>query len=200
MTEGRGPASSATRTLALALALSAATSPARADGFPISQVVEAIKSEINLARLASGPEERRLRITSVAITLTAVARTEGEAGIALEVPIVGELVGGAHVRVGAELASTQKIALTLTPMGVPEPVSGAASLGLAPAIQSVKAALREAARGPLAFGLDHFVFEAEFAVTKSAGGGVRFLFIDVAKAAGETVAMHRAAIHFKLAD
>lgn len=176
----------------------AAQGPAIADTLPLSQVIEAIKSEIAVARLASDREDARFRISSVDITLTAVAKTEAGGGIRVEVPVL-ENIGGGKAVGDLELTNTQRIRLTLKPEGIPEKVSGARTLGLAPAILSVKSALREAGRPPFRFALDQFVFEAEFVIARSAEGAVRFLFLD-AESAQSSVARQHLAVHMTLAD
>jgi len=157
--------------------LGLAPSGLHADGFPIEKVIEAVKSEINRARQAQAYEDETLIITSVEISLTAVARYDANGEIYLEVPIIKELAGQAHLGGGAKLANTQIVSLTLKPSGAPIRVSGSENLGLVPAIESGKAALRAARRGPITFDLEEFVFQIECVVTKSAGGGVRFLFL-----------------------
>jgi hypothetical protein len=137
-----------------------ADAPAIADALPVSQVIEAIKSEITIARLASDAQDARFKISSVDINLTAVAKAEAGGGIRLEIPVLEDIGGGKGVA-DLELTNTQRIRLTLKPEGSPEEVSGARTLGLAPAILSVKAALQEAGRPPFKFALDRFVFEAE---------------------------------------
>jgi hypothetical protein len=120
------------------------------------------------------------------------------AWIRVEVPVL-ENIGGGRAVADLELMNTQRIRLTLKPEGSPEEVSGARTLGLAPAILSVKSALQEAGRPPFKFALDRFVFEAEFAIARSAEGGVRFLFLD-AGGAQSSVATQHLAVHMKLAD
>jgi len=176
----------------------AAHTPAMADTLPVSQVIEAIKSEIAIARLASDAQDARFKISSVEINLTAVAKTEAGGGIRVEIPVL-ESIGDGKAVADLELTNTQRIRLTLMPEGIPEEVSGARTLGLAPAILSVKSALQEAGRPPFKFALDRFVFEAEFAIARSAEGGVRFLFLD-AGGAQSSVATQHLAVHMTLAD
>jgi Trypsin-co-occurring domain 2 len=165
---------------------------------PVSQVIEAIKSEIAIARLASDAQHARFKISSVEINLTAVAKAEAGGGIRVEIPVL-DSIGGGEARADLKLTNTQRIRLTLIPEGTPEEISGGRTLGLAPAILSVKSALQEAGRPPYKFALDRFVFEAEFAIARSAEGGVRFLFLD---AGGDqsSVATQHLAVHMTLAD
>lgn len=164
-----------------------------AEGFPATKVIEAIKSEINQARQARRAEDEGLNIASVNVVLTALAKYDAGGGLVLEVPIVRELVGEGGIASGVKLANSQKISMALEPSGGPIPVSGSANLGLVPAIESAKAALRTAQRGPIKFDLNEFVFEAEFVIGKSAEGGVRFLFLE-ADAAYENVAVQHITI------
>lgn len=175
----------------VAVALLHGAREALADGFPATAVIEAIKSEINRARQARTPEDEGLIISSVDVVMTAVAKYKAGGDLVLEVPIVKELVG--KVTGDVELANTQKISLALEPAGGPIQVSGSENLGLVPAIESARAALRTARRGPIRFDLKEFVFEAEFVVGKSAEGGVRFLFLK-ADAAYENVAVQQIAV------
>ena len=169
------------------------------DSLPLTQVVEALKSEIAIARLAHRPDDARFRIETVDIELTAIAKQEGQGGISLEIPVVQELVGGLEIAEEAQFSSTQKISLTLRPNDGFEEVSGAGSLGLAPAIQSVRGVLREAMRPPAPFALDGFVFQAEFVVARSLEGSVKFVFLEAgANAAG--IAKQRVAVHMVLAE
>ena len=184
--------------LVLVACATAAQGSATADTLPLNQVIEAIKSEIAVARLASDREDERFQIASVDINLTAVAKTEAGGGIRIEVPVL-ENVGGGKAVGDLELTNTQRIRLTLRPEGIPEQVSGAHTLGLAPAILSVKSVLREAGRPPFRFALDKFVFEAEFVIARSAEGAVRFLFLD-AESAQSNVARQHLAVHMTLAD
>jgi hypothetical protein len=190
---------------AFAAALLALVSPSSVkafgenDSMPLTQVVEALKSEIAIARLAQRPDDARFRIEAVDIELTAIAKQEGQGGISLEIPIVQEVVGGLEIGEKTQLSSTQKISLKLRPRDGFEDVSGAGSLGLAPAIQSVRSVLREAMRPPAPFAVDGFVFEAEFVVARSLEGTVKFVFLEAgANAAG--IAKQRVAVHMVLAD
>lgn len=166
-----------------------------AEGFSVNQVIEAIKSEINSARLASSKQEEALEITSVDIILTAVAKYDGQAGIKLEIPIV-EKLGRVVGNVGGKVANTQTISLTLIPEGGAVQVQGSANLGLLPAIESVKSAMRMAAGGEFRLRLQAFEFEVQYAVTKTAEGQIRFLFIDT-EVAYENLAIQRIKIHMK---
>ncbi len=165
-----------------------------ADGFPVEQVIEAIKYGINGARLAREKQDVAFKTTSVDAVLTAVAKYEGELGIKLEIPIV-EKLGGVWGSVGGKRENTQKISLTFIPEGGAVQVGGSANLGLLPAIMSVKSAIRAAAAGDLRLGLQSFDFEVQCVVTKTVEGGIKFLFIDTAEVAYEDLAIQRINIH-----
>lgn len=179
----------------LGLAIISQSPLALAKGFPVNQVIAAIKSEINSARLARRKGGHSLEIISVDVTLTAVATYEGEFGIKLEIPIVGR-VGGILANLGGQLANTQIISLTLVPEGGPILVGGSKNLGLLPAIQSVKAAMQTEAKDDFRLELQKFAFEVQFAITKTEQGEVKFLFVD-AKAAHEDIAIQRIQFHMK---
>lgn len=182
--------------LAIGISLFAEIPKSLADGFPVEQVIEAIKYEINGARLAREKQDVPFKITSVDVVLTVVAKYEGELGIRLEIPIV-EKLGDVWGNVGGKLKNTQKISLTFIPEGGAVQVGGSANLGLLPAIRSVKSAVRAAAAGDLRLGLQTFDFEVQCVVTKTAGGGIKFLFIDTGEVAYEDVAIQRIIIHME---
>ncbi len=97
------------------------------------------------------------------------------------------------------MAHTQTISLTLIPEGGAVPVQGSANLGLLPAIESVKSAMRMAAGGEFRLRLQAFDFEVQCVVTKTAEGYIRFLFID-AEVNYEDLAIQRINIHMEPTD
>ena len=172
---------------------------AQADGLPVNQVIEAIKYEINQATIARDKREMVFEITSVDVILTGTASYQGEFGVSVEIPIV-ERVAGAWVNVGGKLANTQTISLTLVPQGGAIQVAGSENLGLLPAIESVKSALRPTADNDLRFRLQSFDFDLQFAMEKSVEGGFRFIFIDTAEVGYEEIAIQRITIHMEPAE
>jgi hypothetical protein len=168
-------------TLVTCISFFAGVSRSLADGFPVEQVIEAIKYEINGARLAREKQDVAFKIASVDVVLTAVAKYEGDLGIKLEIPVV-EKIGDVWGSLKGKLENTQKISLTFKPEGGAVHIGGSANLGLLPAIVSVKSAMRAAAAGDLRLGLQTFKFEVQCVVTRTAEGGIKFLFMDTAAA------------------
>lgn len=162
-----------------------------AKGVAPAQVIQAIKSEINAARLAKAPESYPLTITGVEVSLSALIRKDVSGSLALEIPVFEAGAG-----VGSEISNRQTIILKLKPLGEPEEVSGAEDLGLVPAIEKAKIALREAARGRPRFALDEFVFDIEFVVMRTKEGGFRFYFLEAGASQTKTMT-HRATIHME---
>lgn len=185
-------------TVAMGISMFAAMPKSLADGIPVEEVIEAIKSEINEARLAREKQDVAFKITSVDVVLTAVAKYEGELGIKLEIPLV-ERIGDVLGQVGGKLANTQKISLTFVPEGGAVLVGGSGNFGLLPAILSAKSAVRAAAKGDLRLNLQAFDFEVQYVVTKTAEGYIRFLFID-AEVTYEDLAIQRINIHMEPTD
>ena len=177
----------------LGLAILSQSPLALAEGFPVNQVIGAIKSEINTARLAGSKEEQSLKIISVDVTLTAVATYVGEVGIKLEIPVV-KWTGGILANLGGKMANTQEISLTLVPEGGPVQVNSSRNLGLLPAIRAVKAAMRSGANDEYRLELKKFDYEVQFAITRTEQGEIRFLFFD-ANAAHENLAIQRIRFH-----
>ena len=180
----------------MAVFLFARTPEAWAEGASVRQVIEAIKHEINMARVARNKQDSSLEITSVDVILTAVAIYEGEIGVRLEVPIV-KMIGGIAANVGGKLANTQTVSLTLIPEGDAIRIGGMGSFGLLPAIENVKAALRQEARDDFRLALKTFDFEIQFAITKTVQGNISFIFIDVGKAKYENLTLQRIIIHMR---
>lgn len=164
---------------------------ALADGFTPAQIIRAIKEEINEARLAKAPESYPLKITAVEVVLTALIRKDTSGSLTLEIPVFEAGAG-----IGSKVGNKQTITLRLKPLGEPVEVSGSGNFGLVPAIEKVKIALREAARGRPRFALDEFVFDIEFVVSKNSKGEIRFFFIDAGMSYEETVTQ-RVTIHME---
>ena len=159
----------------------------------VDEVIKALKEDI---RLAQGAEtgEPRLQIDRVELELTTVTEISGEAGVKLLVPVgIGLDVGGA-----ASKTNSQVIKLTLIPEG--DIIVGAEKdHGLSAAIFHVKNALRNALNDPPPLKLKDFVFEMEFAVQKSAGGGISFLILNIAGAKQKKTSTHQMRIYLSLA-
>jgi hypothetical protein len=161
-------------------------------GFPVKDVIKAIKSEIYKANQVTSKSGPPLKIDFVEIVLTAVTKYDGDGNLILEIPVVGNIV---EAGIGAKLKNTQRIALKLKPLDTVVQLSGQTDLGLVPAIQSVKSALIEVASGRIKFELDEGLFEAECTVKKNVHGGINFLFIE-SGVQYENLAMQIIKFHF----
>jgi hypothetical protein len=164
-----------------------------ANDIAIDEVIKALKEDIRLAQGAESGEPR-LQIDRVELELTVRTETSGEAGIKMSIPAgVGANIGGAISKEGS-----QTIRLVLVPEG-DVLVGTEKDHGLSRAISTVKNALRNATNDPPPLKLKDFVFEVEFAVQKSAGGGISFLIIDIAGAKQKKATTHHIRIFMSLA-
>lgn len=164
-----------------------------AGDFTVDNVIRAIKEDIRLAQ-GNDTGKPKLKIDRVELELGLTSELSGEAGIKLMV------AGGLGVNVGASgsKGTSQTIKLVLTPVG-DLLIGTAEDHGLTAAILSVKNALRNAYNEPPKFNLNDFVFETEFAIKKSAGGGISFWIVDLAGLKQEQISTHRVKIHLSLA-
>ncbi len=157
--------------------------------FEVDRVVAAIKNEIEIAR-SEETGTPKLKIDSVDVVLSTIATNESAGGIKLNVAGVG-----AGLTTGVSKSNTQSIKLTLEPVGDID-IADDESMGLAPAIRSVKKAIKSAYNTEPRLKLKSFTFEVDFAVKEEAEGGISFYIVDIGGIKKSNFATHK--VTFKM--
>jgi hypothetical protein len=162
--------------------------------FTIDEIVEAIKLEIMGAQAIEGGSPR-IRISTFSLTLSVIASQTSKGVIEFLVP--GTVEGASR---GFSTSATHTISINMT---VSEEVSVtplATTLGLLPAIQNVRSALRDAYTSQPVFPANSLSFTIEFAIVKGDKQDYLFRVIEAEKPEYKNFVTHRLTIQMSVMD
>src|SRR4051794_26809374 len=131
---------------------------------PIDALVSAVKNAIREADISASDPGRDLRVTTIGLSLQAVATVKAGGGLDFPVPVLGW-----KLKVGAtrsrQRTHTIEISLVSEPATQVEVRRGGVEESLVEAITTIRAAIAAAASGDDPFVLDQGTIELAFAVT-----------------------------------
>lgn len=135
------------------------------DGVPIQELIETIKQAIKTANVSNADLDRDLRVGSVQIILNVVATRSLGGGVDFRIPFIGM-----PIKFGGKLTrqDTHKIDISLVPpdrKGRPELRDGDLAFVFVDAINTIRAAVANAATGDDPFTLTESRVDISFAVT-----------------------------------
>lgn len=162
--------------------------------FAIDEVVEAVKLEI-MGVQATNDGSPKIQISSFSLTLAVVASRTSEGVVDFRVPGTEEgasegFSAGAIHTINISMALSEKVAIT--------PI--ASNLGLLPAIQYIRSALRDAYSARPVFQANSLSVTIEFAIVKTGKQNYMFHVIEAGKPEYKNFVTHKLTIHMSVVD
>jgi len=156
---------------------------------PVSDVIAAIKAELQSAALDTG--NPRLSIKSVDVKLATITEKEAGAGVVIGVPVFSANVSAEAVQ-GNTIAS--RISFTLTPSDQ-TPVAAATSLGLVEAVRAMREGVRLGLAAEPKLATTEIVYSTDFVLATEGSAEIGFFF---GKAKGSISSKQTSSITFHM--